>query len=289
MDDSTRRRFLHISGIAGTIGLTGCSQLTGGSDDTDSDSNIKDSDGDGVIDSEDYAPRDPDVQRAEQVQEVDSTPTETETETPTETETEEGPTHRYTWDDGRKEGWIKTEPRKGYSGHVYKFNIISDNPISGDYSPQLEVKNEVIAVESPEFVEVLDIDSIDEITATFRLEGDLNASSVNNNRFRVFDDNGDNIGDVRFEHGTRNIRWSGASTTTLQTWSASQPYTIQISDDGQSYTVSINGTRYQDLPPKEDSTSKIHSMEAFSGNLGGVGPSAYDEPVYFTWDDVIVK
>ena len=60
MKDSTRRRVLRTGSVVGIAGLTGCSQITGGND-------IKDTDGDGVIDSEDYAPRDPDVQDAEDV------------------------------------------------------------------------------------------------------------------------------------------------------------------------------------------------------------------------------
>jgi len=60
--DSTRRQFLRTGGVVGMVGLTGCSQITGGND-------IKDTDDDGVIDSEDYAPRDPDVQDAEDVEE----------------------------------------------------------------------------------------------------------------------------------------------------------------------------------------------------------------------------
>jgi hypothetical protein len=80
MDDSTRRRFLRVSGIVGTVGLAGCSQLQGGSD-------IQDSDGDGVIDSEDYAPRDPSVQDAEDVEEVDPTEQdENEQDQPTESD-----------------------------------------------------------------------------------------------------------------------------------------------------------------------------------------------------------
>jgi hypothetical protein len=54
-------------------GLTGCSQITGGND-------IKDTDGDGVIDSEDYAPRDASVQDAEDVEETDSTETDEQEE-----------------------------------------------------------------------------------------------------------------------------------------------------------------------------------------------------------------
>lgn len=65
MKDQTRRRFLRTGSVVGIAGLTGCSQITGGDD-------IKDTDGDGVIDSEDYAPRDASVQDAEDVEETES-------------------------------------------------------------------------------------------------------------------------------------------------------------------------------------------------------------------------
>jgi hypothetical protein len=89
MDDSTRRQFLQMSGVTGTIGLTGCLRsLRGGGTPTQG---VKDTDGDGVIDSEDYAPRDPEVQRKEQLQE-NSTTTECQTPTEQQTSTEtEGP------------------------------------------------------------------------------------------------------------------------------------------------------------------------------------------------------
>jgi len=68
MDRSTRRRFLQMSGIAGAIGLSGCQRRFGGEKVSDTDSEIEDTDDDGVIDSEDYAPRDPEVQRKEQLE-----------------------------------------------------------------------------------------------------------------------------------------------------------------------------------------------------------------------------
>lgn len=73
MRDSTRRRFLRTGGVVGIAGLTGCSQITGGG-------GVKDTDGDGVIDSEDYAPRDPDVQDAEDVEGDDSNGSDEQTE-----------------------------------------------------------------------------------------------------------------------------------------------------------------------------------------------------------------
>ena len=75
----TRRDLLRASGIAAVLGVAGCTdRVTGGGAPS-----IQDSDGDGVIDSEDYAPRDPSVQRAEQVREKDAT---TQGDDPTETE-----------------------------------------------------------------------------------------------------------------------------------------------------------------------------------------------------------
>lgn len=52
-----RRAFL---ATAGTASLAGCSGLFGSDDDSDDD--VADSDGDGVVDAQDYAPQDPEVQ-----------------------------------------------------------------------------------------------------------------------------------------------------------------------------------------------------------------------------------
>lgn len=80
----TRRKLLSSISTAGMVAITGC--VSGG----ESQGDIEDSDGDGVIDSEDYAPRDPEVQERSDVQNPQTetgTPTETETATQTETET----------------------------------------------------------------------------------------------------------------------------------------------------------------------------------------------------------
>ncbi|ELZ22771.1 hypothetical protein C475_16756 [Halosimplex carlsbadense 2-9-1] len=72
-----RRHFL----TAGVLLVAGCSSDDGNSGDG-GDSDIQDSDGDGVIDSEDYAPNDPDVQEKSDIQDGGSTPTATPTEEP---------------------------------------------------------------------------------------------------------------------------------------------------------------------------------------------------------------
>lgn len=82
----TRRRFLAAVGATGAVGIAGCLGVL------DDDEDIQDSDGDGVIDSKDYAPRDPAVQRKAQLSNCDctstpggSTPAETETARPQQT------------------------------------------------------------------------------------------------------------------------------------------------------------------------------------------------------------
>lgn len=145
MDNSTRRRFLRMSGIAGAIGLTGCSSSLGGSSSTPTPAN-KDTDGDGVINSEDYAPRDASVQRAEQVQEVDSTATAPEQQTPNETPTEQPPTETpqadtTVWDfesGDLDEAWrneIDTSTyRSGIDGGRKAYTVQSETAPEGDYA-----------------------------------------------------------------------------------------------------------------------------------------------------------
>ena len=72
-----RRHFLTV----GAVLVSGCSGLAG-----DNSDDIQDSDGDGVIDSEDYAPNDPDVQEKSDLQ-GRSTATQSPTPTPQPTPT----------------------------------------------------------------------------------------------------------------------------------------------------------------------------------------------------------
>jgi len=79
--DPERRRVLTMAGV-GIAAMAGC---------TGDDSDVQDSDGDGVIDSEDYAPRDPDVQSESDLKgaapSTAATPTPTKTPTPRPTTT----------------------------------------------------------------------------------------------------------------------------------------------------------------------------------------------------------
>lgn len=76
-----RRKYLRLAGTVASASIAGCTEASSGSD------SVQDSDGDGVIDSEDYAPNDPAVQEKSDVQSDDSLPEfeAGETDTPTET------------------------------------------------------------------------------------------------------------------------------------------------------------------------------------------------------------
>lgn len=87
MGENWTRRML-LTGMAGAVGgLAGC--RGDGAQRTDTQTDLSDSDGDGVIDSEDYAPNDPAVQEKADIQEatpsVTATPTPTPEPTPTAT------------------------------------------------------------------------------------------------------------------------------------------------------------------------------------------------------------
>lgn len=79
-----RRSFLKTFGVVSTLGTTGCITDKSG----DEKSTVQDSDGDGVIDSEDYAPNDPAVQEKSDVQVEESTERQTSQRESTEQETD---------------------------------------------------------------------------------------------------------------------------------------------------------------------------------------------------------
>jgi len=118
-----RRRFLAI----GVAALGGCTQFTGDSND------IQDSDGDGVIDSEDYAPQDPDVQEKSDLQSTatataTASPTPTATATPSPTPTP-SPTEAYQFEENREEN--TPVPDSDDDGVADPLDDFPDNP---DYS-----------------------------------------------------------------------------------------------------------------------------------------------------------
>lgn len=295
---STRRKFLAVVGTSGAATLGGCLDVINSEGE-----DIKDTDGDGVIDSEDYAPRDASVQRAEQVKEDSGTTnpeksTTSDEETTSEETTESTTTERtttsqdsslsFSWESGKKSGWEKTGVAYGYSDHVYKFQIVTDEAITGRYSPQTECLNDDVYVKSPDFTSEFN-GSAQTVSGKFRLEGDLDASDVNSNQFRVVDSTGKSNGSVRFSHGNRKIVWRGESYTNLQDFTPGNVYDIQIECSDTTYKVTINGETYSGLKPKQGQSATIHSVNINSYNGGGSGPGAYDDSIYFTWDDISVR
>lgn len=96
-----RREFLCATGTASLVSIAGCSGVLDGGDD------VEDSDGDGVVDSSDYAPRDPAVQEKSDLRAVEcecpgtATPTaEPDRGTPTTRTEREPPTTEPTPTDG---------------------------------------------------------------------------------------------------------------------------------------------------------------------------------------------
>lgn len=97
---TSRRRLLQFGGSAGLAVLGGCTGLLG--------SDVKDSDGDGMINTEDYAPWDPEVQEKSDLVGTDEPPgASTETDEPTGTEpgtTGEPPSTDVLFADGFEDG-----------------------------------------------------------------------------------------------------------------------------------------------------------------------------------------
>ena len=125
----------------------------------------------------------------------------------------------YDWETGNKEGWSKVEVdngnpyRYGFPSHIFEFNIVENNPIEGDYSPQIECLNDGVFVQSPDLADEVG-QEIQAVSTTFRLEGDLDASDWNNNRFRINDQHQNRNGYIRFDHKSMTIQWWCAENET---------------------------------------------------------------------------
>lgn len=275
MRDSTRRRFLRTGGVVGIAGLTGCSQITGGND-------IKDTDGDGVIDSEDYAPRDPDVQDAEDVEQTE--PAEENKGNGDSTQS----TISYDWESGTKDGWTKTSVQ--YGSYTDIFQIIQNDAISGEYSPQTEVLNDRIGIENQSLNDQLNDNSVDSISGKFKINGDLDANFVNFNAFTL------GPGRVVFYHQDREIRWNNGGApdrqenpTILKSFSSGETYNITVDVENESFSVSVDENVTSGLSPSDGEPAEVNRFKIDCRNSGGGGPSAYDSPIYFTWDDININ
>jgi hypothetical protein len=130
-----RRRSLLRNLGGGVVLLAGC---LGGSG-----SDLEDTDGDGVVDSEDYAPRDPEVQRKSDVQSTGSesgddatetSPEATDTPTPTSQPSNSEAAFLADFEDGDLAGWSPLElndNNRSFDGNNWS---VTGDAISGDYS-----------------------------------------------------------------------------------------------------------------------------------------------------------
>lgn len=120
----TRRRFIQLGSVVGVAGLAGCAEIISGDDD------VQDSDGDGVIDTEDYAPWDPDVQEKSDLTGDDD---EQECDCP-QTETTAPATDEVLIDDFEDDRMDDWGPRS--SGDLEAFQVSTD-AVRGEHSGQL--------------------------------------------------------------------------------------------------------------------------------------------------------
>jgi hypothetical protein len=194
----------------------------------------------------------------------------------------------YDWEEGEKEGWERTDPLYGYSGHTYEYNVVRENSIEGTYSAQTKALNDRFSVTSPKLHRGTDVEPVSTVTGSFRLQGDLDASPVNFNRLSLLNGDGDRICNLDFHHGSMEIRWNDFSeeSQSLQSFSEGDTYDIEIGVGTDAFTVTIGDTEYSGLQPETEGIEQIERVSVHCRNEGGVGPSVYDGPIYFTWDAV---
>jgi hypothetical protein len=258
-----------VSGIVSTVGLAGCSQLQGGSD-------IQDTDGDGVIDSEDYAPRDPDVQRKEQIQ-ANSTPTETkqpaDTETDTKPQTDDGSSVLF--QEKFEDGNLTENPawtRRSVSDQV---RLTTNNVWEGTYCLQMESS----AGENPTpNVLIADIGRIPadsyELTAIYRQDDGYTSIAsfvgLQNSETSEWIGAGceaDGYSQLRHYDGTGRDPYAldrSADGHTVDSNYTSQGGTIKFTRKWYKITVSINRTSStSELIFSETDGSRIYKQEIF--------------------------
>lgn len=285
MDESTRRRFLRMSGLAATVGFTGCLRTLSGGSNTATPA-IKDSDGDGVIDSEDYAPRDPEIQRKEQLQRG-STPTEqgppTETETVSEpTETVEKPSEtstktrtpsgNYQFYDGFEQGslnkWrtITLEDPNNQNGSEWQ---VTRDSINGSYSAYSETNGDKNHIRTENAVINAD--------QPFELSFNWRTSSTDSRGVRFMTTSGDIInngenletkinGQIRWPISGREFIEINGERKNISAQKVGQPHTVELVVDRNTIEVQFRGETVSTAKPRMSG----HKYIAFnsSGHYG---------------------
>lgn len=194
------------------------------------------------------------------------------------------------WETGNRQGWEVTG--RLYDGYEANFNIIEEEPIAGSYSAQTEALNNRMGVNNSMFNQQLANNDISSVSGRFRLGGDLDANDLNHNAIVIRDTDNSMSGRLVFYHGGRQLRWNTGenpaknnSPQILRAFEKNEVYDIQINSNRDTFSVQVNDKVYRDLPSAANS-AEINGFHIDSRNSTGVGPSLYDGPIYFTWDDI---
>jgi hypothetical protein len=193
--------------------------------------------------------------------------------------------YEYTWESGTLGDWEKTSVQ--YGSYTDTFEIVQNDPISDDYSPQTEVLNDRIGVENTDLSQELEDTTVSSVSGQFRIEGDLDANFVNFNGFSL------GPGRVVFYHQDREIRWNNGGApdsqenpTVLASFTPGEVYDITISINDESFSASVNGSETENLAPADGESAEVNQFYIDCRNSGGSGPSVYDGPIYFAWDNI---
>lgn len=276
MEDIRRRQVLRLGGVALAGGLAGCSgnfSVGGGSGGND----VQDTDGDGVIDSEDYAPRDPDIQRKEQVKR------DTPTETPENPGTPGSP-GKNIFDDFEDSqlGWTVTD------GDGSALTFVSES-VHGSQSLYFENAPNEIKLEK-QFNQPVQL-------SEFSLWFKYRSQRDNNFRYYLRDQNGNTLIEIREFSQTIHYKNQGGSGVTsesianinMERWYQvafsnidfeSRTLDIAVTDRSDAVVNSVTNIGFRDPVEQVNDVRLINSLEAQDGPGGATDPLWIDHITY---------
>ena len=200
----------------------------------------------------------------------------------------------FDWESGETEGWDRFEVRDGqlyqygFDSHVFDYDVVADDPITGTYSPRIETLNDRVYVRSPNFSDILGA-SPEYLSWVVRIEGDLDASDWNNHNFRLVDEEGEWFGRIRFDHEHMDVRWRGDETVQLEPFEPEEPVSIQVEIGEDTVTVWVDGTSYEGLKPVDGQSLDAHTVEIRAMTSGGTSSAQYDDTIELRWDDFFAR
>lgn len=276
MDNTRRRQVLRLGGVALASGLAGCSgdfSFGGGSG---GGNDVQDTDGDGVIDSEDYAPRDPDVQREEQVK------GDTSTETEETTDLESSSKNIFDDFEDSQLGWTVAD------GDGSALTFVSES-IHGSQSLYFENSPNDIKLEK-QFNQPVQ-------PSEFSLWFKYRSQRDNNFRYYLRDQNGNTLIEIREFSQTVHYKNRGGSGVTsepianinMEKWYQvafsnidfeSQTLDITVTDSSDNVVNSVTNINFRDTVEQVNDVRLINSLEAQNGPGGATDPLWIDHITY---------